>query len=130
MPAQVTWEEAQGHRQLREMDGLYNLYRRLDNAATAGTLTEAIGVPATPSPEEIERRIESLILKLREVGRRAGLKPSHIEFLVSMTSHRRQQKDNPAAWKAIRDRKRAALYPEIEDLVDSIRALRKSFIRP
>jgi hypothetical protein len=131
MAAQVTRAEAMDHGHLRDMDGRYNSRRTLDSVATASAIKGAARGPAHLSEEKsqlIEREMESLILKLRAAAKRAHLKPSQIEFLVAMAVRGKQQKDNPTAWRAIRDRKCAALYLEISRLVDSIRALRESFI--
>jgi hypothetical protein len=132
MPAQVTKESARRHRHRREKDGSYNSHQRLDSAAKAGAFQESVAEGSALLPEEqserIQRAIELLVLKLRGIGKRAGLKPTQVKFLVEMAVHGRGQKDNPTAWKAIRERKRAALFPEIVGLVDSIRQLRKNIL--
>jgi hypothetical protein len=131
-PAQATKKSARRHRYGRYRDGLFNSRGRLDTVANAGAYEESVAEgPALLSrelAERLEREVESLTSKLRGVAKRAGLKPAHIDFLVEMTVHKKQQKDNPSAWRAIRDRKRAALYPEIRDLVNSIRQLRKDIL--
>lgn len=132
MPDQVIKENAVRHRRCREKDGLYNSHRRLDSVASAGPFEEGVAEGPALLPDEqverIQREVESLVSKFRRVAKRAGLKPAHIDFLVEMAVHGRRQKDNPTAWKAIRDRKYAALYPEIRRLVDSIRQLRKDIL--
>jgi len=134
MPAQVTREQAMGHQRSRAMDGLHNSRRRRDHVAIAGPLEEDVTKgPALLLEEQsasIERGVESQILELRAIAKRAGLKPAHTEFLVEMAVHGRQQKDNPTAWRTIRDRKRSVLYPEILRLAGSIRKLREEFILP
>jgi hypothetical protein len=133
MPAQVTREQAMGHRHSRAMDGLYNSHRGCDRVAKAGPLEEdVVHGPALPLEEQsasVEGELESLILKLRTIAKRAGLKPAHINFLVERALHGRKQKDNPTASRAIH-RKRSVLYPEIRRLVASIRKLREDFILP
>jgi len=132
MPTQVTRKRAVRHRHLRKMDGLYNSRLRHDAAANAGVFDERVaeGPPLLlkEQSEVIEREIKSLIRQLRAVAKRAGLKPAQITFLVEMAVHGRQQKDNPSAWRAIRSRKRSALYPEIQRLVRSVRELRQEII--
>lgn len=131
MPTQVTRKRAMSHGLSREMDGIFNSDRRLDDAATAIPLEDYVAeAPVQLSKEQLElleRGIEKLVSQLRAIGKRARLKRAHIEFLVEMAVHGSRQKDNPAAWRAIRDRKRSLLLPEIERLVAAIWERREEF---
>jgi hypothetical protein len=132
MPAQVTKALARRHRLTRKRDGLYNSHGSLDIVANASAYeegaTEGPAVLSSDQSERLERELESLISELRKVARRAGLKRAQVDFLVEMAVDKRQQKDNPSAWKAIRERKRHTLYPEIRKLTESIRQFRKDIL--
>jgi hypothetical protein len=131
-PAGVIRTGAARHWQERENDGLRNSRGRRDCAANADayneSVTEGPAILSVEQSERLQREVESLVSELRRVAKRVGLKPAQIDFLLEMAVHKKQQKDNPSAWKAIRERKRAALYPEILRLTESIQQLRKDIL--
>jgi hypothetical protein len=119
-PAAVTRAEALRKRQLHEMDGRYNTAGRLDHVATARKLRDTH--PATERATPLsEPQIAAFRRKLRALGLRAGLKKVQAEFLVDMAFEKKQQKDNPTAWHAIRVRKSTPLQKAAKELLVSPR---------
>lgn len=119
MPAEVTGEETRRNWWLHEKDGLYNTGGRLDPVATADELKPVF--PATePMVPLSSMQLAFISTSLRAVGSRAGLTKPHVDFLVHMALDGANQKENPSAWRAIRDRKRKSLLPEVQKILDSI----------
>ena len=119
MPAEVTWEETLRGRRSHEMDGLYNTSRRLDPAATACELNPLF--PATePARPLSTMRFGFVRQKLRALGTRDGLPRAQADFLVRMALDGAQEKDNPSAWRAIRDRHRGTLMAKVRELLASL----------
>lgn len=120
LPAKVTLAETRRSRHLHENDGLYNTNGRLDPPALAGELD-----PLFPATEPImplsELQLAFVRARLRLAGKRAGLKKEQIDFLVRMALDGAKQEDNPTAWRAIRDRKRAELWDEVQSILAYLR---------
>ncbi len=120
MPAEVTREETFRSWWLHEKDGLYNTGGRLDPVATAGELDPMF--PATEPMTPLDALpLAFLREKLRALGRSAGLSKAHADFLPRMALDGARQDDNPSAWRAIRDRKRAPLLAKVQELLSSLR---------
>jgi hypothetical protein len=116
LPSKVTFAETRRSRHLHENDGLYNTNGRLDPAALAGELD-----PLFPATEPIMPlsglQLAFVRARLRLAGKRAGLKKEQIDFLVRMALDGAKQEDNPSAWRAIRDRKCAELWAEVQSIL-------------
>lgn len=121
VPGEVTLKETLRSRRSHEMDGLYNASRRLDPAATALVVIDELFPATEPLPPFSTVQLAFIRAKLRSTGKRAGLTERYTDFLVRMALDGAKQADDPAAWRAIRDRKRGALLPEVRNLVDSLR---------
>jgi len=120
LPSKVTLAETRRSRHLHENDGLYNTSGRLDPAALAGELS-----PLYPATERIMPlsvlQLAFVRARLRVAGKRAGLKKEHADFLVRMALGSVKQEDNPTAWRAIRDRKYAKLWVEVQGILERLR---------
>lgn len=120
MPGEITRRETFRHWMRHENDGLYNTSGRLDPVATAGELDPLFA--ATESIASLSTMQLAFIReKLRSIGRGVGLPKGHADFLARMALDGAKQEDNPAAWRAIRDRKRLPLLAKINELLASLR---------
>ncbi|HTS58993.1 MAG TPA: hypothetical protein VMH03_15725 [Terriglobales bacterium] len=127
-PSEVTREATRHYRHEHRLDGVYNTSKRLDPVATAGELDPmtSLGELDPMFPMSKLRPLSAIQLAfvregLRSAGKRAGLKKEHADFIVRMALDDAKQKDDPAAWRAIRDRKSGQLMPEIEELLETVR---------
>jgi hypothetical protein len=118
-PADLTRKETLRHWWAHEKDGLYNMSGRLDPVAMAGELDPLLPALAPMTPLS-EVQLAFLSSRLFEEGRRAGLKKTHAHFLARVALDGAKKKDNPAAWRAIRDRKRGPLLEKVEEILNSL----------
>jgi hypothetical protein len=118
-PSPVTVTRQQTHHGVHQQDGKYNTWGRLDPVAMAGELDPLL--PDSGSLKALsEVQLAFLRDKLFEDGRRAGLKKSHARFLARLALDGAKKTDNPAAWRAIRDRKRGPLLAKVREILDSL----------
>ena len=120
MPAEITRRESRRSWLRHKNDGLYNTNGQLDPVATAVPLDPLFSASEPIMPLST-MQLGFLRQKLRALGRRAGLTKDHAEFLVRMALDGAKQEDNPAAWRAIRDRKRGALLGKVRGLLVALR---------
>jgi len=59
--------------------------------------------------------------RLRGAWTRAGLKKTQVDFLLRMALDGAKQDDNPTVWRAIRDRKFAKLWVEVQTILEHLR---------
>jgi hypothetical protein len=120
-PTEVTFQQTLHFWRQHEKDGLFNTNARLDPVAKASLFLDAF----YPAPEPVTAlstmQLAFLREKLRSLGREAGLPKGHADFLVRIALDGAKQQDNPAAWRAIRDRKREPLLAKVREMISSLR---------
>lgn len=103
-------------------DGRYNNLGDLDADGGNDIIATAVPLdPMFPAPEEIRIAgpVELAFLreKIRRIGLKVGLEKEEARFLVKMAIDGAEWKDDPTAWRKIRDRKRGPLLKAIGDLL-------------
>jgi hypothetical protein len=121
MPAEVTFQQTRHFWCEHEKDGLFNTKGRLDPVAKASLFLDPLYLAARPVTALSTMQLAFLREKLRSLGREAGLPKTHADFLVHMALDGAKQEDNPAAWRAIRDRKREPLLAKVREMISSFR---------